>query len=214
MQDLNQPHWLLMQDPSWVSSNQFTVSGTESLAKHIERKLFQCISSDGLTRRYGFIKTATYLSDVITCTVCSTSNLVSTDINFSFANFPAIDYFCEYININQDLSANALIPQGNAILDLKRDSYFISTDVAVLTGASGAGATLEWNIYIDNVTQAYASHQDMGTSTTDNDNRPTVTTLTTGQSLTLRLTALVSSGTASYLHARLFVVPQALFNTL
>lgn len=92
-----------------------------------------------------------------------------------------------------------------------RDSYLLPVNSSVRTAAAGAGAACAWNIY-KGATNLFSSAQDLTTSSTFDEKRPTTNTITAGDIITARVTSSAgATNKASDLQIQLFVVPQELY---
>jgi hypothetical protein len=205
--------WLRLDNAAFSSTTQFTCEGHSTLVTMMPGKLLFCTDVTGATRRYGYVKTATEASGVITVDCVMTSDLVSTDINFNIDLYSDVMLYCERIYINGDIDGNA-VPQGNPILDVKRARYILPADFAMRTSA-GPGGDISINIKVDDTTDIYPVDLHFYTATELQEQRPSVSTLSAGANLSLYVTGSSYGGSAPRdLQARMYLVPQHLFTNL
>lgn len=196
---------------SYASTSTFTYTGSAASAKMIELSLFTCTSSDGNTRRIGYIKSASEGSGTVTVTVVSDSNLASGDKDFKVTyNRKVFDYM-HMISIPGEVIADASYSQGLWLLDLKVASYLLPVDSAVITAAAGSGAACAWNVYKDS-TALFNTPPDLTTNATLNEQRPDTNTISATDNVSLRITSSAgATNKAIDFQAKLYIVPQNLF---
>lgn len=196
---------------SYASTATFTFTGTAKDVSLIQFSLFTCTSSDGNTRRIGYIKSSVNNAGTITATVVSDSDLASGDINFKVAYNRKVQDYQHIVSIPGEQIADISYSQGLWKQNLKADCYLLPVDASVLTAAAGAGAALTYNVYKDS-TALFNTAPDLTTNTSIIEQRPTTNTLSAGEDISLRIMSSAgATNKASDFQAVLFIVPQLIY---
>lgn len=203
---------------SYASASTFTTTEASSaeatrLAGLAERSLFTCTDSAGTTRRIGYVKSASASSTDITYVVVTNSDLASGDKNFRITPNRKVEDYAHRISIPGEMIADASNPQGVWLLNLKAASYLLPVNSAVRTAAAGSGAACAWNVYAG-ASNLFSAAQDMTTSATFDEKRPTTNTMAVGDNISLRITSSAgATNKAQDFQAELFIVPQTLYTS-
>jgi hypothetical protein len=196
---------------AYASTTTFTFTGTTKDVNLIQLSLFTCTSSDGNTRRIGYIKSSVNNAGTITATVVTDSNLTAGDINFKVAYNRKVTDYQFNITIPGEQIADTAYSQGMFKTDLMADAYLLPVDASVLTAAAGAGAALTYNVY-KNTTALFNTAPDLTTNTVLRAQRPTTNTLSAAETISLRIMSSAgATNKASNFQAKLFIVPQLIY---
>ena len=194
-----------------ASASSFTFNGTLADSKKVVGSLMTCTSSDGNTRRIGYIKSATHTPGIATANVVTDTDLVNTDISFKVTPHRKYWDYLFPIQVIGELSADVSNSQGLWLLDLKEASYLLPVDSALRQAASGTGAACSWKVYKD-TTSLFTNNQDMTTNDTYNERRPDTIAIASGQDVSIRImTAAGGTTLPRDLQIKLYIVPQTLF---
>lgn len=196
---------------SYASATTFTYSGTDREANLAPMSLFTCTDSGGSTRRVGYIKGASNTLGTITATVVANTDLASGDKDFKVAYDRKANDYLHLVSIPGEVIQDSSYSQGVWAQDIQVNSYLLPVDTSVLTAASGSGAILTYNIY-RNTSSLFTTPPDMVTNTVLRSQRPTTSSLSAADSLSLRI--ISSSGSvnrASNFQAKLYIVPQVIY---
>lgn len=210
--------WYEVPSGTYASASTFTSTEASSgeatrLAELAERSLFTCTDTTGATRRIGYIKSASASSTDITYVVVTNSDLASGDKNFRITPNRKVEDYAHRISIPGEMIADASNPQGVWLLNLKAASYLLPVNSAVRTAAAGSGAACAWNVYAG-ASNLFSAAQDMTTSATFDEKRPTTNTMAVGDNISLRITSSAgATNRAQDFQAELFIVPQTLFTS-
>lgn len=210
--------WYEVPSGAYASTSTFTSTEASSgeatrLAELAERSLFTCTDSTGATRRIGYIKSASAASTAITYIVVTSSDLAAGDKNFRITPNRKVEDYKHAVSIPGEMIADASNPQGVWLLNLKVASYLLPVNSAVRTAAAGAGAACAWNVYAG-ASNLFSAAQDMTTSATFDEKRPTTNTTAVGDNISLRITSSAgATNKARDFQAELFVVPQSLYTS-
>ena len=187
---------------------------SDKAANSILGSLFTCTDSTGATRKIGYVKSVSRSTTTMTVTVVSDVDLASGDKDFQITPYLKTYHFQHLISIPGDIYADTTYSQGLWALNVKFASYLLPVDSAVITAASGTSASCAWNVY-SGTTALFTSAQDLVTSATLVEKRPTTKALSAGVNISLRITASAGATTrAANFQACLFIVPQYIFNSL
>lgn len=198
----------------YSTATAFTFTGTDKDAKLVEMSLFTCTSSDGNTRRIGYVKTATNSSGTITCNVVTDTDLASGDKDFKIAYNRKVTDYMRLVTIPGEQIADASYSQGMFYADIPSNSYLLPVDFSVQVAAAGTGAALTINVY-KNTTALFISAPDMTTNTVLRSQRPTTNTISAGETVSLRIMSSAgATNKASGFQAKLYVVPVSLFTAM
>lgn len=196
---------------TYASATTFTFAGTDKDAKLIQLSLLTCTTSDGATRKIGYVKSAVNASGTITAIVVTNSDLAAGDKDFKVAyNRKVKDYQCD-VKVPGQVTADVTYSQGWWHQDIEVDSYLLPVDFSVWTAAAGTGAALTMNIY-KNTTALFGTAPDVTTNKVLRAQRPTTNTISAGEDISLRIMSCGgATNFAADFQARLFIVPQNLF---
>lgn len=203
---------------TYASTSTFTTTEASSaeatrLAGISERSLLTCTDTTGATRRIGYVKSASAVSTTVTYTVVTSSDLASGDKDFRIAPNRKIEDYSHRVSIPGEMIADASNPQGVWLLNVKRASYLLPVNSAVRTAAAGTGAACAWNVYAG-ASNLFSAAQDMTTSATFDEKRPTTNTLAVADNVSLRITSSAgATNKARDFQAELFIVPQSLYTS-
>lgn len=210
--------WYEVPSGAYASASTFTSTEASSgeatrLAELAERSLFTCTDTTGATRRVGYIKSASAASTTVTYVVVTNSDLASGDKNFRITPNRKVEDYVHRVSIPGEMIADASNPQGVWLLNLKVASYLLPVNSAVRTAAAGAGAACAWNVYAG-ASNLFSAAQDMTTSATFDEKRPTTNTMAVGDNISLRITSSAgATNKAQDFQAELFIVPQTLYTS-
>lgn len=196
---------------TYASATTFTFTGTDKDAKLIQLSLLTCTTSDGATRKIGYVKSAVNASGTITATVVTNADLAAGDKDFKVAyNRKMKDYQCD-VKVPGQVTADVSYSQGWWHQDIEVDSYLLPVDFSVITAAAGTGAALTMNIY-KNTTALFSTAPDVTTNKVLRSQRPTTNTISAGEDVSLRVMSCGgATNFAADFQARLYIVPQAIF---
>jgi hypothetical protein len=195
---------------AYASTSTFTFTGTDKDVNLIQFSLFTCTSSDGNTRRIGYVKSSVNNAGTITATVVTDSNLAAGDIAFKVAYNRKVDDYIHLISIPGEVIADASYSQGTWRQNLKSDCYLLPVDFSVLTAATDAGAALTVNIY-KNTTALFNTAPDFDTAATLVEQRPTTNTLSAGENISLRILTSAGATKAADFQAKLYIIPTLIY---
>jgi len=204
---------------TFATTSTFTTTEASSaeatrLAWLSERSLFTCTDTTGATRRIGYIKSTSTSTVTITYTVVTDTDLASGDKDFKITPNRKVDDYVHRIQVPGEVVADASNPQWAPLLNVKRDSYLLPVNSAVVTAAAWAWAACSWNVY-KWATNLFSSAQDMTTNATFDEKRPNTNTISAADNITLRLTSSAgATNKASTFQAELFVVPQLTYTSI
>jgi hypothetical protein len=195
---------------TYASTSTFTFTGTIKDVNLIQFSLFTCTSSDGNTRRIGYVKSSVNNAGTITATVVIDSNLAAGDIGFKVAYNRKVDDYIHLISIPGEVIADASYSQGTWRQNLKSDCYLLPVDFSVLTAATDAGAALTVNVY-KNTTALFNTAPDFDTAATLVEQRPTTNTLSAGENISLRIMSSEGATKAADFQAKLYIIPTLIY---
>lgn len=201
---------------TFITTSTFTTTESSNaeatrLAWIAQRSLFTCTDTTGATRRIGYIKSTSTSTVTITYTVVTDTDLASGDKDFKITPNRKVDDYVHRIQVPWEVVADASNPQWAPLLNVKRDSYLLPVNSAVITAAAWAWAACAWNVY-KGATNLFTSAQDMTTNSTFDEKRPNTNTISAWDNITLRLTSSAgATNKASTYQAELFIVPQLLY---
>lgn len=210
--------WYEVPSGAYASTSTFTSTEASSgeatrLAELAERSLFTCTDTTGATRRVGYIKSASAASTTVTYIVVTNSDLAAGDKNFRITPNRKVEDYVHRVSIPGEMIADASNPQGVWLLNVKTASYLLPVNSAVRTAAAGAGAACAWNVYAG-ASNLFSAAQDMTTSATFDEKRPTTNTLAVADNVSLRITSSAgATNRAQDFQAELFIVPQTLYTS-
>jgi len=195
---------------TYSAVQEFTMAGTQQLAYEMIGTLFTCTSADGNTRRIGYIINAVYSNNSITVTVTTDTDLSATDISYKFTPRIYFHYFAHATQCVNELIADANSQVGIWFANTKFDSYLLNVDASVLSPASGAGASVVFNVY-KNATALFSSAPDLGTNSILVNQRPTTKEISATENVSIRITSVGGTTRAANFQARLTIVPQSIY---
>jgi hypothetical protein len=196
---------------AYASTSTFTFTGTNKDVNLIQFSLFTCTSSDGNTRRIGYVKSSVNNAGTITVTVVTDTNLAAGDINFKVAYNRKVDDYIHLISIPGEVIADASYSQGVWRQNLRANSYLLPVDFSVLTAAAGSDAACTMNIY-KNTTALFSSAPDLGTNAVLVEQRPTTNTLSAAECISLRIMSSAgATNKAADFQAKLYIVPTLIY---
>ena len=210
--------WRTAIGGAYASSSTFSFTGTAYDAVRCTFCLFQGVSSSGAIGRYGYIKSCIYSGGTCTATVVSTSALAAGDKLFKIAYDQKVTGMSSAYRWNNTIPgvivSDASNYQGMFYTNVSDTMYFISTDAAVLTAASGTGASAVYQLY-DNATAIYGTAPDMTTNATLADQVPaTFYKVPPGHNVTLRWTASAGGTTkASDAQVKITWIPSTIIRS-
>ena len=208
---LTKDQWFALTG-SYASTSTFTFTGTAAEAKQIERCLLTCTDSAGTTRRIWYIKSASESGWTVTATVVTDSDLASWDKDFKITPSRKITDYRNLVTIPWEVIADASYSQWMWYRPLVA-SYLLPVNSMVRTAAAWTGAACAWNVYA-NSSNLFSSAQDMTTSATFDEKRPTTNTTAANDIITFRITSSAgNTNKASDFQAELYIVPQNLFTS-
>jgi hypothetical protein len=196
---------------AYASTVTFTFTGTATDVNLIQFSLFTCTSSNGNTRRVGYVKSAVNNAGTITVTVVTDTDLAAGDIAFKVAYNRKVDDYIHLISIPGEVIADASYSQGVWRQNLKADSYLLPVDFSVLTAAVGAGAACTMNIY-KNTTALFSSAPNLTTNAVLVEQRPTTNTLSAAENISLRIMSSAgATNKAADFQAKLYIIPVLIY---
>jgi hypothetical protein len=196
---------------AYASTVTFTFTGTATDVNLIQFSLFTCTTSDGNTRKIGYVKSSSVNAGTVTVTVVTDANLAAGDKDFKVAYNRKVDDYLHLISIPGQIIADASYSQGTWRQNLKADSYLLPVDISVLTAAVGTGAACSMNVY-KNTTALFGTAPDLTTNAVLVEQRPTTNTLSAGECISIRiLTSAGATNFAADFQAKLYIIPTLIY---
>lgn len=198
---------------SYASTSTFTFTGTQTDCFYAINSLYRCVSSNGQVLKAGYIKSATYSSGTVTCTVVGIADLASGDKNWGISINRKINDYRFLITIPGEQIADAAVAKGNWLGDLMDTCYLMPVNISVLSAASGSSPDLTYNVY-KTTTAMFTTPPTLGSNTVLKESRPDappVSKINPGENVTLKIITSTGTAKARDFQAKLFLVPSQIF---